>query len=191
MGHCLQRKAKPARDGRARVARCKRWRVVDDGRPGNAIPTRGESSLAQKGPLAGEVKVEPHGGGGEALTSFLPAVQLTLPKPTATPNFSSLDLTRLPSAIKLDNLPTPEHFTREQLEGNDTNMTSFQAQGRKRLKYKDPPVHEASAIATPVPGQQASRPQLPSPTEPPHTSAHSTANDLPTPTTERFFTPPK
>jgi len=189
MGHRLQRKAKPTRDDRARVARCKTWRMIDDGRPGHAFPTCGES-LAQKGHPASEVKVEPRGGGGERLTSLLPAVQpeeeLKLSTPRVTPSFSSLDSTRLPSAITLDNLPAPEHFTREQLEGNDANMASLQSQGRKRLKYKEPPLFEASAIATatPVPDQQASRPQP----EQPHTTP--TSNPSAT-TTERFFTPPE
>jgi L-amino acid N-acyltransferase YncA len=170
MGHCLQRKAKPTRDGRARVARCKTWRMIDDGYMKSAIEKDTPASEVK-------VKVEPRGGGGEALTSFSPAVQLQLTTssmPTVMTDFSSLDSPT--TAHTLDNLPAPAHFTEKQTrQTDDSNMTSLQTQGRKRVKYKEPPMLEESTTATKTSETQASRAQT---TEPPHTPTHSADIDL-------------
>ena len=196
VGHCVQRKGRLARDGKARVARCKTWRIVDDG---NALAARSELA-AQEQPEAvvSEVKVEPRDE-GEGLTSFLPCDSNTMTdaglllKPTCTAmtdNFSFLDPT---TAHKLDihtAQTAPDHFNRTQ--PSELNMTSLNKQGRKRIKYKEPPVLASSAIATPISNEaQPSRPHLSPPTEPSHIPAHSTPGDLPAPLTAGITSPPE
>jgi hypothetical protein len=136
-------------------------------------------SAIEKDTPASEVKVEvePRGGGVEALTSFSPAVQLQLTTsstPTVMTDSSSLD-SPTTAATKLDNLPAPtHHFTEKQTnQTDDTNMASLQTQGRKRVKYKEPPMLEESTTATPNLPAQAS-PQLSSLTEPPRTPNRAT-----------------
>ncbi|KAM0710675.1 hypothetical protein Q7P35_001413 [Cladosporium inversicolor] len=191
-GHCVQRREKPTGDWRARVARCKTWRIVDDGQLGD---THSES-LAQKGSPASEVKVEPRGdgGGAESSTSLLPQLQApTIPAdcvlsmPTVMTNFSSLD----PTTAHTLHIPTaPEHFKREQT--GKSNMNSLKSQGRKRLKYKEPSTALVLASdATTNTSPQASHPQLTSPTTSPHTSAHSTTHDPSPPMTARITSPLK
>jgi len=191
VGHCVQRKAKRTRDGQARVARCKTWRIVDDG---NALATRSESPAQehiQPEAVVSEVKVEPRGE-EEGLTSFLPCELDTMTNagllltPTATTNnFSFLDST---TVHKLDIHTAPNHFNRTQ--PSDINMTSLNKQGRKRIKYKEPPMLEASTIVTPNPNHaQAPHPRLSPPTESSHNSTYLTADEAPAPVTEHITTP--
>lgn len=183
VGHYVQRKAKRARDGQARVARCKTWRIVDDG---NALATRSESpAQEQPGAVVSEVKVEPRQS--EGLTSFLPCKLDTITnaglllKPTAmTNNFSFLDPT---TAHELDIPTAPDHFNRTQ--PSDINMTSLNKQGRKRIKYKEPPVLEATTNED----AQSSRPHLSPLNDPPNTNTHSTTHDLPVPLTACITSP--
>jgi hypothetical protein len=136
-----------------------------------------------------KVEVEPRGGGVEALTSVSPAVQLQLTTsstPTVMTDSSSLD-SPTTAATKLDNLPAPTHFTQKQTKRtDDTNMTSLQTQGRKRVKYKEPPMLEESTTATHNPPAQASRAQS---TEPPHTPTNSSNIDLSALTSARITSP--
>ena len=189
VGRCVQRERKRTRDGQARAARCKTWQIVDDG---NVLATRSKSP-AQDEPVAvvSEVKVEPRRE-GEGLTSFLPCELDTMKntglllKPTTTANtFSVLDST---TAHRLYIHTAPDHFNRT--KPGKINMTSLNKQGRKRIKYKDPPVLEATTIATPISeGAQSSRPHLSPLNEPSHTDTHSITHDLPTPLTACITSP--
>jgi L-amino acid N-acyltransferase YncA len=144
----VQRKEKPSRDGRARVARCKTWRMVDDA-PASEVKPRGDGEMDNK------------------LTSFLPElgkVQLKsepLSSPADMTNFSLLDPTN--SEQTLD---TSTYETKPAQAGEST-MTPHMPQGRKRLRYKEPP----AALASPESG-----------------AAHS-HHDIPTRMTERITTP--
>lgn len=193
VGHCVQRKAKRTRDGQARVARCKTWRIVDDGNA-SATCTQSKSpaqEYMQPGAVVSEVRVEPRGE-GEGLTSFLPceldtmtSVCSLLFKPTAmTNNFSYLDST---TKHKLDIPTAPNHFNREDID--QINMTALISKGRKRIKYKEPPMLEASTIVTPNSNDaQAPHPRLSPLTESSHNSTYLTADEAPAPVSEHLTT---
>ncbi|GAB7327437.1 hypothetical protein MBLNU13_g11297t1 [Cladosporium sp. NU13] len=189
VGHCVQRKEKRTRDGQARVARCKTWRIVDDG---NVLATRSESPAQKRpGAVVSEVKVEPCRE-GEDLTSFLPfelntviGVGLLLKPTDTTDNFSFLDST---TTHELDISTAPDHFNRTQ--PSEINMNSLNKQGRKRIKYKEPPVLEATTTAAPNSNDaQPSRSHSSPLTEPSRIDTHSINHDLPAPLTACITSP--
>ena len=135
-----------AREARARVARCKTWRMVDD--PKEPSPSsEGESILKPRGE-------------GDGLTSFLPG-ELELETTTSgglqstptdmTNHFSFLDSTNCDYSL---DKPT----TRENHDiANEDTMTFLKSPGRNRLKYKEPPTTLALASSVaPNPDTQPS-----------------------------------
>lgn len=182
------RRTRSSMQGRPRVARCKTWRIIDDDQPSEELPSISESFL-QQGPPVSEVKVKPRDADG--LTSFLPEVgkaQLetmtsdgVLSSHTDMTNFSFLDSTTLEHT--LDTSTT--HQTSNAEHASEVEMAPSNPQGRKRLKYKEPPTVLASST-TP---NSDTQPHPPTPQEASHASAHSYTDDTPARMTEQISTP--
>jgi L-amino acid N-acyltransferase YncA len=160
-GKGIVRNARPSGDGRARVARNKTWRMVDDDQP--------ETDFVAMCNLTSSSEVKPRDDRGNELTSFLPKLeeeQLETTTPSSSPadmtNFSFLD-----STTSEHTLDTSTRQTKS-TEIDENNMTAHPLQGRKRLKYKEPPTVLASPDFDP---------------------AHSHSNDILTRMTERITTP--